>query len=73
MAGQVSLYVVNHFCIVCRMVCSFCEAMPGSLSMANAAVLSANFAVADLLRLASLQYMAGITVAIGHCPVVHPH
>jgi hypothetical protein len=37
----------NHFHIASRLVCSFCEAMPGPLSMANTAVLSANVAVLD--------------------------
>jgi hypothetical protein len=36
-----------HVCIVCRLVCSFCEAMPGSLSMANTAASSANVAIVD--------------------------
>jgi hypothetical protein len=34
-------HVFNHFCIASRLVCSFCEAMPGSLSVANTAVSSA--------------------------------
>jgi hypothetical protein len=47
-----------------------CEAMPGSLSVANTAVMSANVAVVKL-RLAGHQCIAGITVAPGHCPRVH--
>jgi hypothetical protein len=39
------LHLCNHFCIASRLVCSFCQAMPGSLSVANTAVLSGNVAV----------------------------
>jgi hypothetical protein len=41
------LQLFNHFCIASRLVCSSCEAMPGSLSVANTAVSSANTAVVD--------------------------
>jgi hypothetical protein len=41
------LHLFNHFCIASGLVCSFCEAMPGSLSVANTAVSSANVAVVD--------------------------
>jgi hypothetical protein len=41
------LHILIHFCIASRLVCSFHEAMAGSLSMANTAVLSANVAVVD--------------------------
>jgi hypothetical protein len=44
------LHLFNHFCIVSMLVYSFCEAMPGSLSMANTAVLSANVAVVDSVK-----------------------
>jgi hypothetical protein len=39
----------NHFWNAFRLVCNFCEAMPGPLSMANIAVSSANFAVVDFV------------------------
>jgi hypothetical protein len=41
------LHFFSHFCIACRLVCSSCEAMPGSLSAANTAVSSATVAVVD--------------------------
>jgi hypothetical protein len=41
------LYFFNRFCIASRLVCSFCEAIPGPLSEASPAVSSANVAVAD--------------------------
>jgi hypothetical protein len=41
------LHLFNHFCIASGLVWSFCEAMAGSLSVANTAVSSANVAVAD--------------------------
>jgi hypothetical protein len=41
------LHFVNHFCIAFRLVCSFCETIPGQLSVANTAVSSANVAVVD--------------------------
>jgi hypothetical protein len=44
---------------VARFVCSFCEAMAGSLSMASTAVLSTKFA--------GLQCIADIITALGHC------
>jgi hypothetical protein len=44
------LHLFNHVCIESRLVCSFCEAMSGSLSVANIAVLSANIAVVDSLQ-----------------------
>jgi hypothetical protein len=40
-------HLFNHFFDASRLVCSFCEAMPGSLSVANSAVSSANVAVVD--------------------------
>jgi hypothetical protein len=43
----VILHPFNHFCIASGLVCSFCEAMPGSLSVATTAVSSANVAVVD--------------------------
>jgi hypothetical protein len=45
------LHIFNHFCIVSRLVSSFCEAMSGSLSVANTAALSANVAVVDAVEL----------------------
>jgi hypothetical protein len=39
------LHLFNHFCIAFTLVCSFCEAMPGSLSIANTA--SAEVAAVD--------------------------
>jgi hypothetical protein len=32
------LHLFSHFCVASRLVCSFCEAMPGSLSVATTAV-----------------------------------
>jgi hypothetical protein len=47
--GFISSYspFFNHFWIASRLVCSFCEVMPESLSVANTAITSANFAVVD--------------------------
>jgi hypothetical protein len=39
------LHLYNQFCIASRLVCSFCEPMPGSLFVANTAVSSANVAI----------------------------
>jgi hypothetical protein len=41
------LHYLNKFWIASRLVCSFCEAMAGSLSMATTAVPSAKIAVVD--------------------------
>jgi hypothetical protein len=41
------LHLFNHFLIASRLVCSFFEAIPGSLSMANTAISSAYVAVVD--------------------------
>jgi hypothetical protein len=57
------LQLFNHFCIASRLVCSFCKAMPGLVSVGNTAVLSANIAVVDSVEFAGLQCIAGITVA----------
>jgi hypothetical protein len=40
----------NHVCIATSLVCSFCVAMPGSLSVASTAVSSANFAAVDSVQ-----------------------
>jgi hypothetical protein len=42
-----TLHLFIHFCIASGLVFSFREAMPGSLSVANTAVCSANVAVVD--------------------------
>jgi hypothetical protein len=41
------LHFLNQFWIASRLVCSFCEAMAGSLSVDSTAVSSAKFAVVD--------------------------
>jgi hypothetical protein len=41
------LHFLNLFWIASRLVCSFCEAMTGSLSVSTTAVLSAKVAVVD--------------------------
>jgi hypothetical protein len=41
------LYFSNQFFIASRFVCSFCEAMAGSLSMVTTTVSSAKVAVVD--------------------------
>jgi hypothetical protein len=41
------LHIVNQFCNANRLVCSFCEAMAGSLSVATTATSSAKFAAVD--------------------------
>jgi hypothetical protein len=38
-------HLYNNFCKASSFVCSFCEAMPGSISVANTALSSAKFAV----------------------------
>jgi hypothetical protein len=45
------LHLSNHFCIASRLVCSSREAMPGSLSVANTAVSSANVAIVDSVEI----------------------
>jgi hypothetical protein len=41
------LHFLNQFWIASRLVCSFCEAMAGSLSVASTAVSSAKVDVVD--------------------------
>jgi hypothetical protein len=41
------LHLLNQFWVASRSVCSFCEAMAGSLSMATTAVSSAKVAAVD--------------------------
>jgi hypothetical protein len=42
--------------------------MPGSLSVANTAVSSINVAVVDSLEIGrTTVYIAGVTIALGHC------
>jgi hypothetical protein len=41
------LHFCNHFCIASRLVCSLCEAITGSMSMANTTLSSAKLAVVD--------------------------
>jgi hypothetical protein len=41
------LHFLNQFWIASRLVCSFCEAVTGSLSMISTAVASAKVAVVD--------------------------
>jgi hypothetical protein len=45
-----TFYYFNHFCIVSRLDCGFCESMLGSLSLASTAVSSAYFAVVDYVE-----------------------
>jgi hypothetical protein len=40
-------HFLNQFWIASRLVCSFCEAIAGSLSVASTAVSSAKFALVD--------------------------
>jgi hypothetical protein len=42
-----SFSILNQFWIASRLICSLCEAMAGSLSVATTAVSSANVAVVD--------------------------
>jgi hypothetical protein len=55
------------------LLCSFCEAMARSLSVASNAVLSASVAVVDSVWFTGLQHIAGIIMALGHCLGVRPH
>jgi hypothetical protein len=41
------LHFLNQFCVASRSVCSLCEAMAGSLSVATTATSSAKVAVVD--------------------------
>jgi hypothetical protein len=59
------LHFFNNFYIASRLVCSFCEAMPGHCQWL---ILQYH---RQMLRLAGLQCIAGITLAPGHCPGVH--
>jgi hypothetical protein len=70
------LNFLNHFCIASRLVCSSCEAIAGSLSVANTAVSSANVAIIDsveVCRSAGLQCIARVPVAPEHCLEEHRH
>jgi hypothetical protein len=64
---------LNQIWIATRLVCSFCEAMAGSLSEASTEVLLAKVAVVDLVRLVGLHCIAGMIMAIEHCLGVRPH
>jgi hypothetical protein len=55
------LHFLNQFWIATGLVC---ETMAGSLSVATTALSSANVAVVDSVRLASLQCIAGIIMAL---------
>jgi hypothetical protein len=65
------LHVFNHFYIASRLVCSFCEAMPGSQSVANTAVSSANFAVVGSVEVGRSAVYSRYNSGPGHCPGEH--
>jgi hypothetical protein len=65
------LHLFNHFCIASRLDCNFCEAMPGSLSVANTAVSSANVAVVDSVEVGRSAVYNRYNVAPEHCPGEH--
>jgi hypothetical protein len=67
----VILSFFNNFCIASRLVCSFIEAMAGSLSVATTAVSLANYADVDSDEVSGLQYITDIIMAPGFCPGVH--
>jgi hypothetical protein len=41
------IHFFDHYCIASRLVCSICEAIPGSLSVATTAVSSLDVAAVD--------------------------
>jgi hypothetical protein len=45
------LHFFKQCCIASRLVCSFCKTIPGSLSMADVAVSSANVAAVDSVHI----------------------
>jgi hypothetical protein len=53
--GSVGFYSpsLRQFCIASRLVCSFCETMAGSLSVASTAVLSAEVTVVESAEVGS--------------------
>jgi hypothetical protein len=73
--GSLSFYspFSNQFWTAARLVCSFCDAMAESLSVASTAVSSAKVAVVDSGEVAGLQCIAWIIMAQGHCLGVRPH
>jgi hypothetical protein len=62
---------LNQFWIACRLVCSFCEAMVGSLSMVTTAVSSAKVAVVDSGEVVGSAVYSRYNS--GHCLGVHLH
>jgi hypothetical protein len=67
------LHILTSFVLRLRLVCTFCEAKGGSLSVANTAVSSTKVAVLDSGEVPGLKCIAGIIMALGHCLVVRPH
>jgi hypothetical protein len=61
---------LNQFSIASRLVCSFCEAIAESLSVATTAVSSAKVAMIDS---GEVGRSARITMALGHCLGVCQH
>jgi hypothetical protein len=69
-----TLHSLNQSWTASRSVCSFCEAMVGSLSIATTAVSSTKVAVVDSGEVGrSTVYIVGIIRALGHCLGVHLH
>jgi hypothetical protein len=67
------LQLFNNFYNASEFVCSICEAMPGSLSVASTAASSTNVAVVDSVDVCrSVLHISGVTTAPGHWPGVHP-
>jgi hypothetical protein len=65
-------HLFNHYCIASSLIYSFCEAIPGSLSVASTAVSSASVAVVDSVEVGrSAVYIVGATMAAGLCPGEH--
>jgi hypothetical protein len=58
------LHFLYQFWIAAWLVCSFCESMAGTLSIASTAVLSAKVALVDSGEAGSLQCIAGIIIAL---------
>jgi hypothetical protein len=63
-----TLHSYNHFWIVARLVCSFCEAMAGSLSVASTAVSLAKVAMVDSGVVGKFAvYNSYNSGPVGHC------
>jgi hypothetical protein len=69
------LHFFNNFWTASRLVCSLCEAMPGSLAVANTVVESANVAVVDSIDFGGFEVSSNYSIIIvpGQGLALHTH